>query len=672
MYVPVGQRGQGSGSGIAQQQVVAQQGGGMAAAIRAADASLQAKKKEAQRQYENAQMMMRTDLNAVAAFDVTKAGPDKAKALTSMANDISEQIKEMNNPVEARALIAKFRQYYNSGVAREALKTEASEDARSRVGADGKTLESLNSGLPVGMEYDDVDVSWLANADAAWNKEYVYQGGEIYVKGPDGNLVREDEADFLQDTSMYEVGAHSVDVGSLGDWAQSNATKTAIGFKNGTWDESRARNYYRDNVLLEEKAGKEHRLQLLTTMEDRGLTAHLTEEEKQQFRDGINLGSEKFSEIIQKGEDEFVNRSQFDGIVGGSTKKGSGKGSGDATDDENVVLGGMSIPKQTASESVKNMDESRREEFGTWLARTGGEMGHTLNRFVKAPTIVGSFMLPNEPNTNKIHIHGAGVNEMGQRVAYILGERSVEKPNPLGPDFPPSINSEEFWMEIPIGDDVEGVGSDVYKEIRQNHPKMFDAIESDRARVVDSAARSLREPKPKQEPDIPDAQQAQIDRYNELKRLQKEAEQRAVGRRIQQGVMPGEARSASILSSTSANNEAKQIQEEMDALLNDPVVGNLIRKQEGRPETFTSANIFESFRDTNSPRSTSEDPIREFESMQKESAEVIARIPDEMKDRVTEKINEALPQKIYAFETENSQGRKLLVSKTKLERIQGK
>ena len=52
-------------------------------------------------------------------------------------------------------------------------------------------------------------------------------------------------------------------------------------------------------------------------------------------------------------------------------------------------------------------------------------------------------------------------------------------------------------MEVPIGDDVEGVGSDVYKEIRQNHPKMFDAIESDRARVVDSAARSLRErPKP--------------------------------------------------------------------------------------------------------------------------------------------------------------------------------
>ena len=581
MYVPVGQRGQGSGTGMAQQQAVAQQGSGIAAGIRAADASLQAKKKEATRIYERAQDMMRTDLNAMAAFDVTKAGPDKAKALTAMANDISEQIREMNDPVKARALINKFRQYYNTGVARENLKNEASEEAKGMIGASGKELDALNSGLPAGMEYDEVDVSWLANADAAWNKEYVYQDGEIYVLGPDGSLVKEDEADFLQDTSMYQVGTHSVDVGSLVDWAQSKATKTAIGFKDGTWDESRARNYYRDNVLLEERAGKEHRLQLLTTMEDRGLTAHLTEEEKQQFRDGINLGSEKFSEIIQKGEDEFVNRSRFDGIVGGSTKKGSGKGSGDGDDeDENVVLGGMSIPKQTASESVRNMDEGRRKEFGTWLARTGGVMGHTLNRFVKAPTIVGSFMLPNEPNTNKIHIHGAGVNEMGQRVAYILGEKSVEKPNPLGPDFPPSINSEEFWMEIPIGDDVEGVGSDVYKEIRQNHPKMFDAIESDRARVVDAAARSLREPKPKQEPDIPDAQQAQIDRYNELKRLQKEAEQRAAGRRIQQGFMPGEARSASTLSSTSANNEAKQIQAEIDALLNDPVVGDLIRRQE--------------------------------------------------------------------------------------------
>ena len=70
------------------------------------------------------------------------------------------------------------------------------------------------------------------------------------------------------------------------------ATKTAIGFRMalGTNLELATTT---ETTYLAEKAGKEHRLQLLTTMEDRGLTAHLTEEEKQQFRDGINLGSEK-------------------------------------------------------------------------------------------------------------------------------------------------------------------------------------------------------------------------------------------------------------------------------------------------------------------------------------------------------------------------------------------
>ena len=458
MYVPVGQRGQGSGPGIAQQQVVAQQGGGMAAAIRAADASLQAKKKEAQRQYENAQTMMRTDLNAVAAFDVTKAGPDKAKALTAMANDISEQIKEMNNPVEARALIAKFRQYYNSGVAREALRTEASADAKGRIGADGKTLDGLNSGLPVGMEYDDVDASWLANADAAWNKEYVYQGGEIYVKGPDGSLVKEDEADFLQDTSMYQVGTHSVDVGSLGDWAQSEATKTAIGFKNGKWDETRARGYYRDNVLLEEKAGKEHRLQLLTTMEDRGLTAHLTEEEKQQFRDGVNLESEKFSEIIQKGEDEFVERSQFDGVIGGKSGK-----NGTTAEDDNITVLGLNVPPTETQTLLKDLEY-------------GDRAGHSINRFNKMPSLAGAYEVPGMPNTDKIDIIGAGINSKGQRVAYIRGYEEVTTDTGI-PGFE-DTDRKKFYKEIVIGGDEMGVGSDVYQEIYQNHPKMANLIEN--------------------------------------------------------------------------------------------------------------------------------------------------------------------------------------------------
>lgn len=468
MYVPVGQRGQSRQPGAAQSQVVAQQSNSLANSIFQADSSLQAKKKEAQRQYENAQTMMRSDLNAVAEFDVTKAGSDKAAQLTLMAKDISEQIREANNPVEARALIASFRDTYNKGVAREAVKSEAMEQASGMIGADRSTLDNLNSGLAAGMEYDEVDASWLANADQKWNKEYVYQDGKMYVRGPEGDLVPEDEAEFLQDTSMYNVGTHSVDVGSLGDWAQSNATKTAIGFKNGTWDETRARGIYRDNVLLEEREGKTHRLQLLTTMEDRGLTSHLSEKEKADFRDGVNLTSEKFKEIIEAGEDEFVERSQFEGIIGGKGKNTSGRGGSNAEDD-NITVKGLNVPSQAGEGGSATANLLSDLEIT-------GQAQHSINRFNKMPSLTGTFEIPGKPNTDKVDIVGAGINSKGQRVAYIRGYENVVTETGI-PGFEDS-DKKKFFKEIVIGSEELGASADVYQEIYQNHPKMAELIEN--------------------------------------------------------------------------------------------------------------------------------------------------------------------------------------------------
>ena len=66
---------------MAQQQQVTASSGGLAAAIRASDASLQAKKREARRIYERAETHLRTDLDTVAAFNATAAGPDAAPAI---------------------------------------------------------------------------------------------------------------------------------------------------------------------------------------------------------------------------------------------------------------------------------------------------------------------------------------------------------------------------------------------------------------------------------------------------------------------------------------------------------------------------------------------------------------------------------------------------------------
>jgi hypothetical protein len=346
------------------------------------------------------------------------------------------------------------------------------------VGASGEELSKLNAGLPAGMEYDEVDASWMANADAKWGKEYVYQDGEIFVRDPEGSLIPEAEADFLQDASMYQVGTHSVDVGSLVDWAQSDATKTAIGFKNGKWDETRARGYYRDNVLLDEREGKKHRLQLLTTMEDRGLTAHLTEEEKKMFRDGQNLESEKFSEIIQKGEDEFTERSMFDGVIGsGSGKSTSGRGGTNAEDD-NITVNGLNVPSQDTGNLLKDLQYQDRA-------------GHSINRFNKMPSLQGAFEVPGKPNTDKIDIIGAGINSKGQRVAYVRGYEDVVTETGI-PGFE-DTDRKKFYKEVVIGGEELGVGSDVYQEIYQNHPKMAELIEN---QLLDYEENKLKNPRP--------------------------------------------------------------------------------------------------------------------------------------------------------------------------------
>ena len=54
----------------------------------------------------------------------------------------------------------------------------------SMVTADGQTMASLNAALPVGQEYNEVDATTLANADAAQKKYYYNDAdGKIYVEG---------------------------------------------------------------------------------------------------------------------------------------------------------------------------------------------------------------------------------------------------------------------------------------------------------------------------------------------------------------------------------------------------------------------------------------------------------------------------------------------------------
>tara|TARA_R100001224_G_scaffold112296_2_gene94409 strand:+ start:1156 stop:3189 length:2034 start_codon:yes stop_codon:yes gene_type:complete len=233
MYTPVGSSQNTAQSLGVQAQQAQQSSGGVAGAIRAADASLQAKRNEARRIYERAQNQQREDLNTVAGFDASLAGADAAPAIQAAADELRQKIREANDPIEAQRLIGDFRQQFNTLQARETNRKEDAEQLNTMSTSTGSEMVAFNTALPPGMEYEEVDAGTVARADAAFQKNFQYVDGKIVVEGPEGNLVPIDQAAFINDTSAYRPAQRQADVGDLQTSAQGESIQARIKARGG-------------------------------------------------------------------------------------------------------------------------------------------------------------------------------------------------------------------------------------------------------------------------------------------------------------------------------------------------------------------------------------------------------------------------------------------------------
>lgn len=600
--------------------------------------------RELARRFELAEDLKREDLNATADFDIASIGQFGQEIFQQEVDEVRKLIASGDlDPVEARAKIAELKGLY--GQFEQHSKAMAGRDEEALgLATDESSRAAYQKRLGIGEELsygaDDYAIQHNLAMNGVFEKGSAQKiNGQWTVIDPNtGQRVPFSQVTgFADPNHFYRYGTKAVDVGTLDNWAKSEATVTAIGFKDGKWDEGRARNTYRDNILTTDDVGKTHRLQLLGTLEDRGLIAHLTDEQKRAFRDGdytvqttedgqqiiVDATGKRltaFEEIIAKGEDEFVTRSQFDYTMTDS-KKGGGSSSGDTDLEggaENIVVGGLDVPQSGAAE-IASLSDPQMEEY---IAK-GGQMGHKLNTFVKPPTLTGSYVVPNHPNTKKITVIAAGINELGQRVAMVIGEEVVEKQSSFGPEFPPTSSVTTFEREIVIGEDMGGLGSDVYQLIRQKHPDMFKLVESQRNARFGDRVESMTPEEPQQEQtlDLSDAQKAQMERYDSLKKRRDD---------ILNDPNPV---------SREGNMEVKRIEKEMDTLMNDKALGPILKRrqeeesrrlnegiaslygeQEEQPEDYSSLYL--------SDNATKEDRQTAYSSALKLAEEVGAPFPE--------------------------------------------
>ena len=311
---------------VAQQQQTAAT---TASAILNASTLMEQKRRQAYLKYENARQYMRNDLNQIAQFDVSSAGTGQmSDALSQLADDTREQIKEANNTIEAQEFIANFKEQYDMLVARETSISEKRQLFENASHATGADIDALNAGLDADQQYVIPEVSDVANSENKWHNPFeggiqVVDGRLMAVDPTDNNLKEITDIEAFLDNSMFDLQTEQITVGSISDWAMTQTVVDKIKLKDGSWNRNRAESLYNDAIMQVGRTGDRtssgavHRREVLNTLETRELISPFDEDERKAFINGnfdyFNTESSKetLDEVIEKGREIFVKESKF-------------------------------------------------------------------------------------------------------------------------------------------------------------------------------------------------------------------------------------------------------------------------------------------------------------------------------------------------------------------------
>ena len=331
--------------------------------------------KEMARRFEKAEEMRRTDIDTAVGYDLSSIGQFGSEIFQQEVDEVTQLIASGQlDPTQAKVKLAGLKNLFNQFKTHAEAMSE--EDAvANKLATDPNARAAKNSDLGVGEELSYGVDDYAAQHNTALNNVFKEGSAE---KGPDGNWTVIDpttgeRVPFRQGTGFadpihfYRYGTNAVDVGTLGKWAQDSATSSAIAFRDGSWNQGRAEEYYLDNVLVDNDNGKAHRLQLLGTLEDEGLISHFSDDDKKAFRDGsfitkedpetgdlkvfqkivdqqgnVSQGPEikDFSVAVDEGKKRFLELSRFDGLYTSSGKRSSSE---EGFSDK-VVRGGYAVP----------------------------------------------------------------------------------------------------------------------------------------------------------------------------------------------------------------------------------------------------------------------------------------------------------------------------------------
>ena len=639
----------------------------------------QARLAEARRRLERAQAIDRQDLQSMAGYDVGQLADSFRPLFQQEVDEVRNFILESDDILEQQNMLAQLQstwswmnEHNNETVqaARKAMKGVAFSEPNQQ--------RAASSGLDVGLEFDE-SPQHFAEVEMQFNNFFDPSTAKkidgVWMVEKDGQYVDIRELEGYGSAEVFTPRTKQVDVGLVSTWATGSDVQRVVNL-DGEYSEERAKEVF-NQARMNNKTGKEHRAQILATLHQRGESPFLNPAQERAFIEGVPMDKDDemfasaMAKALERGEEIFLSMAKSEPTPDQrdiARERFVDSGEGTKFEDDDGVnhngtvrsLDGFSqmVIRDDAGNAIKVtpthifVDDNNQVylEYAS-ISETGDQMVHTVPLTgAMRSDIELQMRTRHNVSINELLTEVNDENETGAGSLDNIGaaEEQVEDPQVEEPVVPPSRGG------------VSSVGQPSGGSVASMEPPSQPAVSIGNQPVIDLPADS-----PVVTTDATTGGTSTrsgvfeaVASYEDLNMSRAELE--------------------SFLSVPEVNEAMKALDLAPVSVGTDrPFLGAVLEGAFGWAgyKTRVTKNAEKIIEWMNSPagmdarrkhalmRSPQQeigDPIERVDATAQESSRVISSLPSDARDRVVQRINSALPQILFAYETTNSLGDKAI------------
>ena len=266
----------------------------------------QARLNEKRRRLERAQVIDRQDLKTMSGYEVGQL-PDAFRPLFQQSvEDARNFIMTSNDVVAQQNKLSELQAEWSWMNEHNNETVQAARKAHMNVAfSDPSGQKAASANLDVGMQFDE-SPAHFAEVENRFNNFFDpskarKMNGAWVVEQEDGSFKDIRELDGYGNAEAFTPRTKNYDVGTVSQWATDSNVQRVLNL-DGEYDESRAKQLFREEAMMNSKKGKEHRAQILVSLNQRGKSPFTDPAQERAFIEGVPMDKDS-AESFQRNYD---------------------------------------------------------------------------------------------------------------------------------------------------------------------------------------------------------------------------------------------------------------------------------------------------------------------------------------------------------------------------------